>query len=317
MSSWATLHEKAYQLDHTIINKLEVLLNNQLSNEEYMTFATLDLLEDPMLTTDFENYDFSDFPKENLLEIIETLKKEKVELVRLFYEVNRERETLRSQNFKLLERVFTFENFSINNVDKDLNRFLSRTFFINYELYQKFLQQERDKNEQLEVLLEKKDNELKQFSAKYTQLEEKLLQARDMWKKSILETSTTTSASGTTPTTAPNSGNKQYTPKFPVQKSPMAGSGNFNMFTDAATSGAKTMPYGSNSVANSRKVSAYTVHAKDIAPLSLHDDVEASINDKIKIKIKELMNGKTSPSNKNLEASCNMSNRSKFSFVED
>jgi len=92
MSSWATLHEKAYQLDHTIINKLEVLLNNQLSNEEYMTFATLDLLEDPMLTTDFENYDFSDFPKENLLEIIETLKKEKVELVRLFYEVNRERE---------------------------------------------------------------------------------------------------------------------------------------------------------------------------------------------------------------------------------
>jgi hypothetical protein len=132
-----------------------------------------------------------------------------------------------------------------------------------------------------------------------------------MWKKSILETSTTTSTSGTTPTTAPNSGNKQYTPKFPVQKSPMAGSGNFNLFTDAANAGVKTSPFSSNSVVNSRKVSAYNVHQKDIAPLALNnDDVEASINDKIKIKIKELMNGKTSPSNKNLEASCNMSNRS-------
>ncbi len=92
MSSWATLHEKAYQLDHTIINKLEILLNNQLSNEEYMTHDTFGLLEDPLLSPDFENYDFSDFPKENLLEIIETLKKEKLELVRLFHEVNRERE---------------------------------------------------------------------------------------------------------------------------------------------------------------------------------------------------------------------------------
>jgi len=72
----------------------------------------------------------------------------------------------------LLEKIFTFENFSIEKVDKDLNRFLSRTFFINYELYQKFLQQERDKNEQLQVLLDKKDTELKQFSAKYSQLEE-------------------------------------------------------------------------------------------------------------------------------------------------
>ena len=93
----------------------------------------------------------------------------------------------------------------------------------------------------------------------------------------------------------------------------MAGSSNFNMFTDAANSGAKTSPFATNSIVNSRKVSAYTVQAKEIAPLSLNnEDVEASINDKIKIKIKELMNGKTSPSNKNLEASCNMSNRSEL-----
>jgi len=94
MSSWADLHERLYRLDHTIINKLEVLVNNQLSNDEYLDSNTFKLLEDPLIFSNFENYDFTDVPRENLLEVIDILKKEKIELTRVFNEVERERKVI-------------------------------------------------------------------------------------------------------------------------------------------------------------------------------------------------------------------------------
>jgi len=71
-----------------------------------------------------------------------------------------------------MERLFTQENFETQKIDKDFNRFLSKSIFLNYELYKKFLEQERDRNDQLMILLNKKDIELKQVQNKVAQLEE-------------------------------------------------------------------------------------------------------------------------------------------------
>lgn len=71
-----------------------------------------------------------------------------------------------------MERLFTQENFETQKIDRDFNRFLSKSLFLHYELYKKFLEQERERNEQLQILLEKKDTELKQMNHKVAQLEE-------------------------------------------------------------------------------------------------------------------------------------------------
>lgn len=94
MSSWPNLHEKLFKLDPTIINKLEILLNNQLSNDEYLDYNTYKLLEEPLTFSNFENYEFTEMPRENLLQIIGILQKEKIELTRVFNEVERERKVI-------------------------------------------------------------------------------------------------------------------------------------------------------------------------------------------------------------------------------
>jgi len=71
-----------------------------------------------------------------------------------------------------MERLFTQENFETIKIDRDFNRFLSKSLFLHYELYKKFLEQERDRNEQLQILLNNKDIELKQMNNKIIQLEE-------------------------------------------------------------------------------------------------------------------------------------------------
>ena len=91
MSSWMDLHKKLYKLDNTIINKLEVLINNQLSNEEYLDYNTSKMLEEPLVFSNYENFDFTEMPKDDLLEVIDTFKSERIELARMFQEVNGER----------------------------------------------------------------------------------------------------------------------------------------------------------------------------------------------------------------------------------
>ena len=81
-------------------------------------------------------------------------------------------QALRQQNLKLLERIFTTESFENNKIDKDFDRFLSKTVFIHYELCKKFIEQERSDKDQLSQLLQKKDIELKQLHGKISQLEE-------------------------------------------------------------------------------------------------------------------------------------------------
>ena len=83
-------------------------------------------------------------------------------------------QALRKQNIKLLERVFTSENSESDRIDKDFDRFLSKTVFIHYELCKKFIEQERSDNDKLKQLLQKKDIELKQLQSKISQLEEVL-----------------------------------------------------------------------------------------------------------------------------------------------
>jgi len=113
-----------------------------------------------------------------------------------------------------------------------------------------------------------------------------------MWKKSILETSSTSAI--------PIPSNKSYTPKFPIApKSPVANNASHMTLNDTI--------FKQNAISESKKYGLY--HTKGIAPLSVENDVEASINDKIQNKIKELMHGKASPANRNHDLG-NMSNRS-------
>ena len=94
MSSWMDFHKKLYKLDNTIINRLEVIINNQLSNDEYLDHNTSKMLEEPLVFSNYENFDFTEMPKDDLLEVIDTLKSERTELARLFQEVNKERRVI-------------------------------------------------------------------------------------------------------------------------------------------------------------------------------------------------------------------------------
>jgi len=115
-----------------------------------------------------------------------------------------------------------------------------------------------------------------------------------MWKKSILETSTSSNI--------PTASNKSYTSKFPIPpKSPVGNSSSHMTLNETI--------FKQNVVSETKKFGLY--QTKGSIPLSVENDVEASINDKIQNKIKELMNGKASPANRNHDAIGNISNRSK------
>ena len=67
---------------------------------------------------------------------------------------------LKSQNFKLIEKLFAYENFQIESFDKAFNQFLSRAVHLNYEITKKFLTRERENNETMTASILKKDEEL-------------------------------------------------------------------------------------------------------------------------------------------------------------
>jgi hypothetical protein len=91
MSSWTELHSKLYDVDRTIINKLEVLLTNQETNDAYLDHGISTALEEPLIFLKTENFDFTEMPREALLQIIEVLKEEKNQITSLFNQVNNER----------------------------------------------------------------------------------------------------------------------------------------------------------------------------------------------------------------------------------
>lgn len=76
------------------------------------------------------------------------------------------------QNFKLIEKLFTFENFQIEKFDHDFNGFLSRVIFLNYELSKKFLEREREICENVQQELLTKDDEILSLKNKISSLEQ-------------------------------------------------------------------------------------------------------------------------------------------------
>lgn len=72
---------------------------------------------------------------------------------------------------KLMEKLFTFENFQIENFDKDFNSFLTRSFFVNYELMKNFLQRERSKVEELQRTILQKNSEITGYKQEIHALE--------------------------------------------------------------------------------------------------------------------------------------------------
>jgi len=79
---------------------------------------------------------------------------------------------LKEQNFKLLERLFVFENFQIEKFDKDFNRFVAKLQCINYELSKNFLEKERSNIDLLQQKLLHKDEEVAQLKNKVSMLEQ-------------------------------------------------------------------------------------------------------------------------------------------------
>ena len=121
-----------------------------------------------------------------------------------------------------------------------------------------------------------------------------MLQTRDLLKKSILDTS-----GSNLQQTAPS---KNFNQKFPEQK-------------DSPKSQQIPLPdMGTKmNLANIPRKS-HTPQVRVNSPTIPENDVEATINDKIQNKIKELMsNGRSSPNSKNQENSVNLSNKSRLS----
>jgi hypothetical protein len=72
---------------------------------------------------------------------------------------------------KLMERLFAFENFQIENFDRDFNQFLNRSFFVNHELTKKFLQRERVKIDELQQVILQKNSEISGYKKEIHALE--------------------------------------------------------------------------------------------------------------------------------------------------
>ena len=78
---------------------------------------------------------------------------------------------MRNHNFKLLERLFGFENFSIDKFDKDFNNFCNKSFFLNYELSKTIIKREQQNNEKLQKIIENKNEELNKMKEQISNLE--------------------------------------------------------------------------------------------------------------------------------------------------
>jgi hypothetical protein len=70
-----------------------------------------------------------------------------------------------------MERLFAFENFQIEQFDRDFNAFLSRSIFLQYELTKKFLEMERAKNEHLEEIIKQRNRDINNLKTQISQLE--------------------------------------------------------------------------------------------------------------------------------------------------
>ncbi len=115
-----------------------------------------------------------------------------------------------------------------------------------------------------------------------------------MWKKSILDSSSVS--------TAHNLGVKEYNPIFPVApKSPVS------------SQIQKTESFPKPIVQEPKKLTPFKTGP---SLLTLENEVEASITDKIQNRIKEIINEKHSPINRNRDLGCDMSNRSNYSVIQ-
>ena len=89
--SWNDFYSQSLKLDTDIINNLETLISCQNTNELYLDQKSSKLLEEPIFNTPFENFAFNETKPEMLLKVIDVMKSERFELIRLFNLINHER----------------------------------------------------------------------------------------------------------------------------------------------------------------------------------------------------------------------------------
>ena len=89
--SWNDFYSQSLKLDTDIINNLETLISCQAVNDIYLDQKSSQLLEEPIFDSPFENFAFNEIKPEMLLKVIDVMKSERLELIRLFNLVNNER----------------------------------------------------------------------------------------------------------------------------------------------------------------------------------------------------------------------------------
>ena len=70
-----------------------------------------------------------------------------------------------------MERLFGFENFSIDKLDKDFNIFCNKSIFLNYELSKTIIKREQENNEKLQKIIANKNEELNKMKEQIANLE--------------------------------------------------------------------------------------------------------------------------------------------------
>jgi len=91
MSSQTLSNNLLYNLDHIINSKFGIILTNETINEKYSDLKKLDLLEDSLISSSLQLNDYSELPRESLVELLSLLKVENTELANLLNQVNKER----------------------------------------------------------------------------------------------------------------------------------------------------------------------------------------------------------------------------------
>jgi len=91
MSSQTLSNSLLYNLDHIINSKFGIILTNETINEKYSDLKKLDLLEDSLISSSLQLNDYSELPRESLVELLSLLKVENTELANLLNQVNKER----------------------------------------------------------------------------------------------------------------------------------------------------------------------------------------------------------------------------------
>eukprot|EP01017_Pseudomicrothorax_dubius_P041051 TRINITY_DN6532_c0_g1_i3.p1 TRINITY_DN6532_c0_g1~~TRINITY_DN6532_c0_g1_i3.p1 ORF type:complete len:375 (+),score=74.58 TRINITY_DN6532_c0_g1_i3:124-1248(+) len=127
------------------------------------------------------------YTTKELSQLIESLAKDRTELLRRLLEANGERKALADSNLALITRVQAAEELNtLKGEDADFAKFLPKLYAVNQECERKALERERKRREDVEERLRAKQAEARELSERLSMTEKKYIEARDRFKACLL-----------------------------------------------------------------------------------------------------------------------------------